>query len=192
MENKKDIFAKNLINLRKKHKMTQLELAEKLNYTDKAISKWERGESLPDMVVMVEIAALFQLSLDDLILNEIDIENSLLNVNIAPRFNYKMALIISSSIVILALAIFVLGQTFVANDHLLWHVFIYAALAIFICLTVFSKKAKQKSLVFIFSGALSGTAALILYLYLSFISYSWMIFLIPFLVLVMIYVSSKR
>ena len=52
MEDIKDIVAVNLTNLRKANKITQLELAEKLNYSDKAISKWERGESLPDVVTL--------------------------------------------------------------------------------------------------------------------------------------------
>lgn len=44
--------------------MTQLDLAEKLNYSDKAVSKWERGESVPDVSVLLSIARLFSVSLD--------------------------------------------------------------------------------------------------------------------------------
>ena len=43
MEDLKVIFAQNLIALRKQMKLTQIELAEKINYSDKAVSKWERG-----------------------------------------------------------------------------------------------------------------------------------------------------
>ena len=45
----------NLINLRKANKLTQLELAQKLNYSDKAISKWERGDSMPDILLFKEL-----------------------------------------------------------------------------------------------------------------------------------------
>ena len=48
----KENFAKNLCEYRKMFKLTQAELAEKLNYSDKAVSKWERGESLPDVVTL--------------------------------------------------------------------------------------------------------------------------------------------
>ena len=47
--------------------MTQLELAEKLNYSDKTISKWERAESSPDISVLIEIADLFGVTLDYLV-----------------------------------------------------------------------------------------------------------------------------
>lgn len=47
--------------------MTQLELAEELNYSDKAISKWERGESLPDIAVLKYTADFFNVSVDYLI-----------------------------------------------------------------------------------------------------------------------------
>ena len=52
MENLKNILAKNLVKLRKASNMTQSELAEKLSYSDKAVSKWERGESLPDIEIL--------------------------------------------------------------------------------------------------------------------------------------------
>ena len=51
----KDIVAKNLVELRKIFGFTQLEIAEKLNYSDKAISKWERGESLPDVETLKKL-----------------------------------------------------------------------------------------------------------------------------------------
>ena len=63
----KDNLAKNIILFRKHLGMTQAELADKLNYSDKAVSKWERGESIPDLYVVKEIADLFGTSVDALI-----------------------------------------------------------------------------------------------------------------------------
>ena len=63
----KIVIAKNIAELRKKQGMTQLDLAEKLNYSDKAVSKWERGESLPDITVIKNIADLFGVTVDYLI-----------------------------------------------------------------------------------------------------------------------------
>ena len=62
--------AKNLTDLRQQHNMTQTELAEKLNYSDKAVSKWERAESLPDVAVLMQIADLFGVTLDELVRSE--------------------------------------------------------------------------------------------------------------------------
>lgn len=67
MNDIKSVIAKNITELRRVNGMTQLELAEKLNYSDKAISKWERGASVPDVSVLVEIADLFCVSLDYLV-----------------------------------------------------------------------------------------------------------------------------
>ena len=66
----KAVIAANISDLRRKHSMTQLDLAEKLNYTDKAISKWERGESIPDVLVLKNIADLFGVTVDYLLEEE--------------------------------------------------------------------------------------------------------------------------
>lgn len=57
------IIAKNISGLRKREHMTQAELAEKLYYSDKAVSKWERAESLPDAEMLYQIAQIFQVEI---------------------------------------------------------------------------------------------------------------------------------
>lgn len=59
----------NIAAFRKQCAMTQAELAEKLNYSDKAVSKWERGESVPDVMTLAQIAELFGVGLDVLVGN---------------------------------------------------------------------------------------------------------------------------
>lgn len=63
----KHIIARNITDLRVSQKMTQLELAEQLNYSDKSVSKWERGDSMPDVSVLVELAEIFGVTLDYLV-----------------------------------------------------------------------------------------------------------------------------
>lgn len=70
MEDLKSIIAENITALRKGNSMTQIELAEKLNYSDKAISKWERGESVPDITVLKAIADMFDVTVDYLLVRE--------------------------------------------------------------------------------------------------------------------------
>ena len=70
MEDLKLIISQNIVSLRKASGMTQIELAEKLNYSDKAVSKWERGESIPDVAVLKAIADLFSVTVDYLIQEE--------------------------------------------------------------------------------------------------------------------------
>ncbi len=67
MNNIKSIIGANIVALRSASRMTQLTLAEKLCYSDKAVSKWERGESLPDITVIKQIADLFSVSVDYII-----------------------------------------------------------------------------------------------------------------------------
>lgn len=67
MEELKVVFASNLIRLRTQAGMTQLQLAEKLNYSDKSVSKWERGDALPDLIVTKTIADLFGVTVDFLL-----------------------------------------------------------------------------------------------------------------------------
>lgn len=67
MQDIKSTVAKNITELRILNNMTQMELAEKLNYSDKTISKWERAESSPDISVLVEMADIFGVTIDYLV-----------------------------------------------------------------------------------------------------------------------------
>ena len=60
-------LAENLTRYRKDAGMTQLELSEKINYSDKSVSKWERGEGLPDVTVLVQLSELFGITVNDLL-----------------------------------------------------------------------------------------------------------------------------
>lgn len=66
----KQIVAQNLTQLRKEHQLTQIQLAEQIHYSDKAVSKWERGESLPDLVVLKQLADYYNVTLDALVCEE--------------------------------------------------------------------------------------------------------------------------
>lgn len=63
----KDIIAGNLTYFRKKCGLSQLELARKLNYSNKNISKWENGETTPSVFVLKSIADLYGITVDDLL-----------------------------------------------------------------------------------------------------------------------------
>ena len=67
MDELKASFASNLIRLRTAAGLTQTALGEKLHYSDKAVSKWERAESVPDAYVLTELAKLFGVTVDQLL-----------------------------------------------------------------------------------------------------------------------------
>lgn len=97
MEDIKGIVARNITELRQLNKMTQLELANRLNYSDKAISKWERGESTPDIAVLVEIADIFGVTLDYLVKAEHEERALPKGQDKERRYNRKMIAYISES-----------------------------------------------------------------------------------------------
>ncbi len=70
MEELKDIISKNLVQLRTQARLTQVQLAEMLNYSDKAVSKWERGEAIPDVRVLMQLAEIYGITVDDILKSE--------------------------------------------------------------------------------------------------------------------------
>ena len=67
MDDVRGALAANLAELRKEENLTQAEFAAQFNYSDKAVSKWERGDSLPDVVMLKTIADLYGMRVDDLL-----------------------------------------------------------------------------------------------------------------------------
>ena len=66
-EKLKSQIGANIAAHRKRCGLTQAGLAEKLNYSDKAVSKWERGESVPDVITLMLLAEQFEVSITDLL-----------------------------------------------------------------------------------------------------------------------------
>ena len=66
-EKLKATLGSNIASHRKRNGLTQAGLAEKLNYSDKAVSKWERGESMPDVLTLMQISELFHVGVNDLL-----------------------------------------------------------------------------------------------------------------------------
>ena len=127
MEDTKSIVAKNISELRLLNNMTQIELGERLNYSDKTISKWERGESSPDISVLVEIADLFGVSLDYLVRAE-NLDRTVKENKISQtRYNRKVIAYISESIVGFAVILaFVLTSLITSEATFQWLYFVYA------------------------------------------------------------------
>ncbi|MBE6750595.1 MAG: helix-turn-helix transcriptional regulator [Ruminococcaceae bacterium] len=127
MEEIKLIIAHNIAELRKQNGLTQIELAEKLNYSDKSVSKWERGESIPDIVVLKEIADLFGVTVDYLITKDHPIKTTIKEA-IKGKIRNR-GFITGMSIIcvwLIATLIFVLVDITIGDIKLHWLSFIYA------------------------------------------------------------------
>lgn len=77
----KQNLADNIALYRKSLKLTQAELGEKLNYSDKAVSKWERAEAVPEIVVLKQLADFFNVTVDDLLKEPTPPKKPLINLN---------------------------------------------------------------------------------------------------------------
>ena len=130
----REITAKNIAALRTSRKMTQLELGEALSYSDKAISKWERAEAVPDAYVLLDLARLFDVSVDWL-LTAHEEKEQIPQGSGKHRRHLTIALLSVFGILSVATLVFVilaiLGNPF-------WQVFVYQIPLIFINLIVFN------------------------------------------------------
>ena len=139
MEDLKLIIASNLVELRKRKKYTQQDLANILGYSDKSISKWEKGDSLPDIEVLTKICNLYNDNLDYLI-HEGHYEEKKEYVvhNFERRNKIIIVGLIASLIWLIAIIILAYSITFTNSKRPLWMSCVWAVPATFIVLLVFN------------------------------------------------------
>ncbi len=116
MENLNFIIAKNLSSLRRKNKLTQVQLAEKLNYSDKAISKWEKGESLPPVEVLHKICKLYGVSMDYIVGDEKKEPKIIETADLRKRY-LNITLLSILAVWFVALVLFVSFDIFAHKDY---------------------------------------------------------------------------
>lgn len=139
MDNIKQIVAQNITELRKGAGMTQLELAELLSYSDKAVSKWERGDSLPDIVILKQIADHFHVTVDYLIEEDHPLPPQPESAPPHARRNRKIITGISILLVLLvATMVFVILSTVNGPAFKYWLSFLYAVPASMIVALIFN------------------------------------------------------
>ncbi len=135
----KENFAVNLARYRKEAKLTQAELAEKLNYSDKAVSKWERGESVPDIYALKDIANFFGTTVDALVQEP---SEGTTTIKKEMRVSSKKRTLICLCSVGLVWLVAMCGYSFIEIIipawKKTWLCFIYALPVTFILFTVFS------------------------------------------------------
>jgi transcriptional regulator with XRE-family HTH domain len=129
VEDLKPVIAKNITALRQQARMTQSELAERLNYSDKAISKWERAESMPDVAVLKTIADLFDVPLDYLIRAEHTKPQPVEPEPFVPNARHNHRVITTLSVLLVwfvATLVYVMIDVLCPSAWRHWVVFLYA------------------------------------------------------------------
>ena len=138
MKELREIIGQNLTELRKQKGYTQISLAERLNYSDKAISKWEKGTSLPSIDVLLDLANLYGVTLDYLVKEGDSKEKKLLKNDNVKRRNHILITLLSSILVwIVATTLYVF--TYIpTKEPSLWTIFLWAVPVNSIVLIVFN------------------------------------------------------
>lgn len=199
----KELLAVQIAKYRKKANLTQSELAQKLNYSDKSVSKWERGEGAPDIYVLLEMAKLLNVPLEVLVYgDEVLPENPKtdeeieadLEAKARKKRRHRYMLYISIAIVILvASTIFVSLSIALPNPEFFeyWLIFVYCSLLIAVAIFVFIR-VEYKRVSFICLTLIIWTtfASMFLSLY-KYIDYSWLLSVIALAANVLFFFYSK-
>lgn len=174
MENLNFVIARNITAVRKANHLTQAELAEKLNYSDKSISKWENGEAVPSVDVLVQMSNLFGMSIDYFVKDQ---PTESAPAQKRTKSNKVIITILSVLLVwLVALASYTILD--VAFGESLWTIFVWAVPVSFIVTTVlvaiWSPKRRLKVISITFLIWTLVTA-----IYVQFLAYNlWLLFLV--------------
>lgn len=190
MEDLRTVLAENLVKYRKAANLTQAELAEKINYSDKAVSKWERAGGMPDVDVLKQIADLYGVTVDTLLTKSDKPVKIKRKINLLTRTN----VIVCSVLLVWLIATAVFVFTLLAMPHLerMWLAFIYAVPVSCIVLLVYNCIWGKTYLSILIITALIFSIAAAIFITVPFTN-SWLLFIfcIPLELLNIIYFSLR-
>ena len=124
MTDVKSIVADNLVALRKSRGLTQAELAAKFNYSDKAVCRWEHGDTLPDLNVLVALCDFYGITMNDLTSRECNVEIAAKCLRDARAYRILLCMMLGI-VVWLAASVWFLVSSAIYGDPY-WLAFIWA------------------------------------------------------------------
>ncbi len=173
------IVGENLYKLRKSKGLTQLQISKELNYSDKAISRWERGDAMPDLESLNKISIFYNVPLDYMVkehenIDEItELNNQQAKMEKSKRIS--IALLWVSVIWILVAVIYAYCEMFLNIS--LWQVFVWGVPFSVFIFSVFNRRWNMIKQKYILHSIFLWT--LLLSIYLQIMSYNvWLIFII--------------
>lgn len=183
----KQTIANNITELRKGMHLTQAELAERMDYTDKAISKWERAESIPDVLTLKRLADIFGVSLDYLIEKEHLTDKTVFSKQTRSN-RLVISLLAAAAVWLIATVLFVYLQLY--GNANAWIVFVGAVPVMVIVLLVFNSIWGKKKFNYVIISVLVWST--LAFAYLILIQYNlFLIFIIGIPIQVMIILWSN-
>ena len=170
------IVSINLCKLRKSRKMTQAELAGKFNFSDKTISKWESGESLPSIDVLAKLSEFYGITLNDLTNENLETnEENKLTEKSATSNKVIISLLVVSLVWLIATILYVYVK--IITNYNMWRAFIWSVPISIAVIMVFNGIWGNRRNAFIMLSLFLWT--LIASFYLQFLSYNlWPIFIL--------------
>jgi transcriptional regulator with XRE-family HTH domain len=190
-EELKTITARNIARLRGEKHLTQYELGLKLNYSDKAVSRWERGEAIPDAFVLRQMSELFGVTVDTL-LRDADKETARKGEKMKKQIDAPRVMMISIlGIWALALLVFIVLHLAGITQFI---IFVYALPVSLITLLVLNSKfGKVRMNLYIISGLIW---SLLFALYMTFFTFMhanwWILFLLGIPAQLIVLLSFKK
>ena len=176
----KTTVASNLIALRKSKGLTQADVANALNYSDKSVSKWEHADSLPDISILSALADMYGVTLDYLTHEDAEEQLAYVNGKHKPDRERQLTIeILAVTIILLCSTVaFVYGYCFREVQYVFWQAYLWAIPTSSILLLYFNRVWHKNILASIILKSIL-LWSLLLCIYLQFFDYKlWMIFII--------------
>ena len=164
MENVKAIVSQNILRLRKENNLTQAELARRISYSDKAISRWEAGEVVPDLETIYALSEVFNVPVSHITeahKEESAEENT--RGNIGQKVLSQIFLCCEIWFILTALYVYLK----LSRETNMWQLFVWSIPACMIVLWMFNRKGDMNILLFVYSSIFVWSFITCVYLHLA-------------------------
>ncbi len=178
MEKMKEIIKENLIRLRKEKKWTQLELAEKINYSDKTISRWEKGDVTPDIETLEVLSKIYNVPFEIFFVKSEKKFRSFKIKQMEMGNKLAISLLAVLTVWIIATSSYVYLNIF--NDQNQWTIFLWAIPVSCIVATIFNSIWGQLKTTFVIISVLiwSLITAVCLQILVDYSIFPWLLYIV--------------
>ena len=166
MDELRRTIGRNILLLRTNAHLTQAEFASRLHYTDKAISKWERGDSVPDIAILKQIAELFGVTVDYLLCEHAESEKLPVAEDAAIKRRNHLLIALIAVIGVWFVAVFAFAVVFMVLHDALWQAFVCAVPVSLVVALVFNSVWGKRKMNYLLISLLLWSFLLTLYLLL--------------------------
>ncbi len=175
--NIQETLISNLTALRKSRGLTQIELGEKINYSDKTISKWEKGDSCPNVEAVYKIARFYGVTVDDLLSEDFEQDKE---TAVQRQHNYSKLIISCLAVMaVWVIATIVFAALLLKSTPMPWLIFVFAAPASAVVALVFNSMWGNTRFNYLIISILVWTLLTSIFLSaLEYVKVLWVIFLI--------------